>query len=399
MRKKHLIIFTSLLFILSQDIGVQAQQYDAPAVKLTSVALHQLSGGVVFIRAKVNDYPDSLNFILDTGSGGISLDSSTCVEFNIPIMPSEKTIRGIGGIRKVKFLNDASLHLPGLTVDSLDFHVNDYEILTAVYGIKVDGIIGYSLLSRYIVRLDYDVLQLEIFTPGAYRYPPNGHLLLPLLTNIPILSTTFTDRRPFDARFYFDTGAGLSLLLSEEFVRDSAVLMKRKKPPVITQAEGLGGKMTMRLTVVKDVRIGPYRFRKVPVFLFDDVYKVTSYPFLGGLIGNDLLRRFNVVLNYQKREIHLTPNRSIDDPFDYSYTGLGMYFTKNRVVIEDVLEGSPGQKAGFRAGDVILAINHNFSNDIQVYKAMLQNHGERLRFFVIRDEKVLELFLKPARIY
>ena len=240
------------------------------SVRIATVPLHALTGGVVFVRACVNDYADTLNFLLDTGSGGISLDSTTCVEFGMPVVPTEKTIRGIAGVRKVDFLYGARLKMPGITVDSLDFHVNDYEILTSVYGIKVDGIIGYSFFNRYIVRLDYDNMLMEVHTPGEYRYPKGGHLLKPLMTSLPILTARFRDGKDMSARFYYDTGAGLAFLLSESFARDSAVLARKRKEPLVTQAEGVGGKMTMKLTIVKEVRVGPYRFRRVPTFLFAD---------------------------------------------------------------------------------------------------------------------------------
>ena len=375
------------------------EQFSEPlAKKITTVPLKTLSGGVVLIKARVNEYPDSLNFILDTGSGGISLDSMTCVELKIPLEPSNKTIRGIGGIRNVKFLNNARLHLPGLTVDSLNFHVNDYEILTSVYGIKIDGIIGYSFLSRYIVKLNYDTMLMEILTPGEIKYPKGGHLLRPLLTSIPIQTLNFREKEKFQNRFYFDTGAGLSFLLSEDYIKDSSIIINKKKPPLVTQAEGLGGKMTMRLTTIKEVRIGPYKFRNVPTFLFDDEYNVTSYPFLGGLIGNDLLRRFNVTLNYRKREIHIIPNRAYTETFDYAYTGLGVYYVDGKVVVEDVVKGSPGDEGGFKPGDIILGINNNFSNNIQVYKAMMQNLGNKLKFVILRNGFPEELYLRPKSI-
>jgi len=146
-----LLIFKAVLF---SSIAIRAQEvFIKPASKLlTNFPFKQFSGGVILVTATVNDYPDSLNFIFDTGSGGISLDSTTCALLHIQTMPSDKTIRGIGGIRTVSFVNNAKLHLPGLTVDSLDFHVNDYDILSGVYGIRIDGIIGYSFLSRFIVR-------------------------------------------------------------------------------------------------------------------------------------------------------------------------------------------------------------------------------------------------------
>ena len=398
MTQKGILTFVFFLQFFSLVLQAREQFTEPPARKITSVPLKTLSGGVLLIKATVNNYPDSLNFILDTGSGGISLDSSTCIELKIPLEASDKTIRGIGGIRNVKFLNHATLHLPGLHVDSLNFHVNDYEILTSVYGIKIDGIIGYSFLSRYIVRLNYDTMLMEVLTPGEFKYPRGGHLLRPLLTSIPIQTLNFKENKKFQNRFYFDTGAGLSFLLSEDYLRDSGILNNKKKEPLVTQAEGLGGKMTMRLTTIRELKIGPYKFKNVPTFLFDDEYNVTSYPFLGGLIGNDLLRRFNVTLNYRKREIHIIPNRSFNEPFDYAYTGLGVYYLDGKVIVEDVAKGSPGDEGGFIPGDVILGINNNFSNNIQVYKSMMQNLGDKLKFVVLRNGQPEVLYLKPKSI-
>lgn len=398
MTSKGILYFFLLCQLVSLSVRAQEQFTEPPARRLTAVPLKTLSGGVILIKAAVNKYPDSLNFILDTGSGGISLDSTTCIELNIPLAPSDKTIRGIGGIRNVKFLNNAKLHLPGLSVDSLNFHVNDYEILTSVYGIKIDGIIGYSFLSRYIVKLNYDTMLMEVFTPGELKYPRGGHLLRPLLASIPIQTLNFKEKDKFQNRFYFDTGAGLSFLLSEDYIRDSGILENKKKTPLVTQAEGLGGKMTMRLTTIKEVRLGPYKFKNVPTFLFDDDYNVTSYPFLGGLIGNDLLRRFNVILNYKKREIHIIPNRSFKEAFDYAYTGLGVYYVNGKVIVEDVVKDSPGEAGGFMPGDVILGINNNFSNNIQVYKSMMQNLGNKLKFVILRNGTPEILYLKAKSI-
>lgn len=351
------------------------------------------------MQAQVNQYSDSLNFILDTGSGGISLDSTTCEYLKVSLAASDKTIRGIGGIKNVRFLNNAQLLLPGLRVDSLNFHVNDYGILTAVYGIKIDGIIGYSFLSRYIVHIDYDSSRIEVHSPGEFKYRKGGHILRPLIASIPVQTLRIRESRNLSNRFYFDTGAGLCLLLSDDYVRDSAVMrIKKKKEPVMTQAEGLGGKMQMALTTIKEVRIGPYRFHNVPTYIFDDEYNVTSYPFLGGLLGNDLLRRFNTTLNYRKREIHIIPNSHYSDLFDYAYTGLGIYYIDGKIVVEDVIPNSPGAKAGFKSGDIILGINNNFTNNIIAYKSLMQSAGERLKFIVIRDGSPHELHMRPKSI-
>ena len=386
-----------LVWIVSGSSGFG--QDTAISRHLGTVPIYVLTGGVVIITAQVNDHPDSLNFILDTGSGGISLDSATCVELGIEPVPSERTIKGIGGIRQAKYVYSARMKLQqGLLIDSLNFHVNDYEILSSVYGLKIDGIIGYSFLSRYIIKLDYDSLKMEVYSQGAMNYPKEGFMLKPYLGYIPILETVFTDERSIKSRFYFDTGAGLCFLLTKNYVNDSAVMRKNKPPMVLTQAEGVGGKTQMGLTTVKRVKIGPYRFTNVPTYVFEDPFNIISYPSLTGLIGNDLLRRFNTIINYKKREFHLTPNHHFREPFDYSYTGLGLYSIDGQVTVEDIIPGSPGEQAGFKKGDVIFGINNNFSNNIQEYKHLLQNTGSRIKVIVLRDGVLFELILRPKNI-
>jgi len=310
--RKGLCLFFLCFVFPFRPLHAQEEFVPAPARLITSFPFSLFTGGVILLKARLTNYPDTLNFILDTGSGGISLDSATCVRMNLVPTLSDKTILGIAGIRQVKFLYNQTLHLPGLSVDSLNFHVNDYDILSSVYGDKVDGIIGYSFFSRYIVKVDYDSSRVYIYTKGSFKYPKGGHLLRPIIASLPIQYARVADAESVSARFYFDTGAGLCALLSTDFVHDSSLMDPHKKT-YLTQAEGLGGKANMRLSVIRELRLGPYRFRKVPVYIFDDDFNVTNYPNLGGLLGNDILRRFNVILNYDHRDIYLLPNSHYRD--------------------------------------------------------------------------------------
>lgn len=393
------IIFIQLfVLILSLKAFCQEEFVPAPARLLTSFPFKQFSGGVVVLQARLNNLSDTLNFILDTGSGGISLDSTTCERLRISTTASNKTIRGIAGIRTVRFAYNNTLRLPGLQVDSLNFHINDYEILSNVYGEHIDGIIGYSFFTRYIVKVNYDDTLIFVYSKGSIKYPRGGYLLKPLLVNIPIQGGQVKeDKATSAARFYFDTGAGLCMLLSTDFVADSLKLNSKKKI-FHTQAEGLGGKADMKITVIKEFRLGPFRFRKVPSYIFNDEYNVTSYPYLGGLIGNDLLRRFNLTLNYEKKELYLVPNSHYREPFDYAYTGLGFYFIDGEIRVTDVMKDSPAEKAGFKPDDVMVAINNNFSRNLQIYKNLLQNAGQKIKILVMRNGEPVMINLKVQSI-
>ena len=289
------------------------------------------------------------------------------------------------------------LHLKGLDIDSLNFHINDYSILTSVYGERIDGIIGYSVLSRYILKVDYDNLFIEFWSKGSIRYPKGGFLLRPLINTLPVQVARVRDGKSINSRFLFDMGAGLNLMLTEDFIKDSS-LMHKKRKFYTKQAEGLGGKIDMKMTVVKEFRLGPYKFKNVPTYVFDDVYNVTSYPYLGGLIGNDLLRRFNIILNYARRDIHLLPNSHYNEQFDYSYSGIELYFENGQIIIGDVAKGSPAEETGLKEGDVVISIDKNFNLNLQQYKMALQNTGERLKLIIQRGEELIEFTLKIKSI-
>ena len=389
------ILITLVLFIDKAFAQVTAQKHKVNLV--TRFHFKQLYGGVILIRARFGDYPDSLNFILDTGSGGISLDSATAAGLNIEIVPSDVTINGIGGHTKAGFIYKQELKLPGLTIDSLDFHVTDYELLTSFYGEKINGIIGYPVLKKYIVDLDYDSSLISFYSEGAIRYPRGGYLLKPLMRFQPFQHASLKDNREIQSNFIFDIGANICLMLSADFENDSTAIKKTRKR-FTKQAEGVGGKIMMQATVVREFKLGPYKFMNVPVCIFEDSDNVTDYPFAGGIIGNDLLRRFNIILNYSNKEIFLKPNSHFNDPFDYVYTGIDLFNLKGENVIGSITAGSPAETTGLKEGDVVLSINNMVSKSLSDLKDALMKSTGNVRIIVIRAGELMEFHFKIKSI-
>ncbi|SEL49884.1 aspartyl protease family protein [Parapedobacter koreensis] len=384
-----------ILFIGGSSFSAIAQEeyIPPPSETLTVVPFSMAAESVILLKAILVGYPDTLTFILDTGSSGISLDSTTASRLELVPEASDINIRGIAGVRKAQFLYNKRLKLNELIVDSLDFHINDYEFLSYVYGTRIDGVIGYSLFSRYILKIDYDVRELAICSQGPIKYPRGGYLLRPFIRTLPVQSARVRDHRKVTSRFLFDIGAGLSLVLSQEFEQDSAVVRKkRKRFPV--EAHGVGGKLAMEMTMVRDFRLGPYRFRKVPTMVFEDAFNVTSYPYLGGLIGNQILKRFNVIFNYRQREIYLKPNTLYREPFEYSYSGMELYYIDGTIVIGSIVKDSPAAIAGLKVGDIVLAMDNDTSQDFTQYKKALMTARKWLRLIVRRENELMEVRIR-----
>jgi hypothetical protein len=395
MKQKLTILL--LLFLVYICAFGQEDFIEPQSKPLTTVKFKQFVGGVVIFKALFDNFKDSLNFILDTGSGGISLDSTTAVSLGLTPSPPERLIRGIAGTRKVGFLKNRMLRINDLIVDSLDFHVIDYEMLSSLYGERVDGIIGYSLLKRYIVHIDYDDMKITFCSSGTMKYPRGGYLLYPRINTLPILSSRVTDARVSNFSFLFDIGAGLTALFSDDYIQDSA-LLKPKRIKYLKQGEGLGGKVDIYLTIIKELKIGPYKFKKVPINIFNDKYNVTSYPVLGGLVGNDIFRRFNCILNYNKKQIHITPNTHFRDPFDYAYSGIELYLIGGKIITSDIPPGSPAEKAGFKAGDEVLAVNNHFGMNLSDLKQELQSSIGTVKVVIRRNGELQMVTMRTIDI-
>ena len=388
--KKRLILFCCLGVF--QQAFTQVDFIANKAQLITTLSFEELTGGIIIIKAKLNENSDSLNFILDTGSGGASLDSALAVLLGLKIVPSEKVVKGIAGIKKVPFTYNHQLSFRNLNMDHFDFYINDYSLLTSVYGVKIDGIIGYSFLRKYIFFINYDTHLISLYTPGEYDYK-GGVFLKTKFYNLPVTALVLKDANKLTPNFIFDIGAGLNVLISEKFDSTNNLFYK-KRNRLSVQAEGIGGKKQMNISLVNKVQIGTYRFKKVPIHIFDDEYNVTNFPNIGGILGNDLLRRFNVVLNYPNESIYIIPNKHFNDLFDYAYTGLGIYLVDNQITVVDIQQNSPGEIAGFRSGDVIMSIGNRIITNIQELKNVLQNSIGKVKVIVFRNGIPLTLTIR-----
>ena len=66
-----------LSWLQATTVSAQEEFIEPPSRFITSIPFIQLTGGIIILQAKFENFPDTLNFVLDTGSSGISLDSTT----------------------------------------------------------------------------------------------------------------------------------------------------------------------------------------------------------------------------------------------------------------------------------------------------------------------------------
>jgi len=76
-----------------------------------------------------------------------------------------------------------------------------------------------------------------------------------------------------------------------------------------------------------------------------------------------------------------------------------MYYIDGKIIADDVIKDSPVYEAGLKKGDIILGVNTNLSNDITIYKNLMNVVGEKITLLVSRNDVPLLITFRVGRIY
>jgi len=117
-----------------------------------------------------------------------------------------------------------------------------------------------------------------------------------------------------------------------------------------------------------------------------------------GILGNDVLKRFNVFIDLQQQEIFLEPNRLYYDQFEVNCSGLELVIDDafQRVIVDHVYTGSPAHEAGLKVGDEIVQINGTSASDFQLpqIRSMLSQDGEEIEILIDRTGELRSYSLR-----
>lgn len=397
-RSKVLILFFSFLClgitsVSSQDVARHILE-DRNRADISFSYIHN------FIIVKVKMFGGlSLNFIVDTGAEHTILFKREIADlFNteydrrIPIVGSDLSKELYALIaRNIRMEIEG---LPPLTQDILVLEENFVD-LDRMTGMRIDGIIGGSFFKQTVLRIDYRRNRLTLFNPGKFHAPGSDYYRIPLeiRSNKPYMAAEgiLLDNTSVDLILLVDTGAGLPLLLHN----NSHPNLKLPSEHILGQlGVGLGGFVVGYVGRIKELHINDLVFNQVLTSFQDLEDNIVSDEarFRNGLLGNQLLSRFIVYLNYIDEEIYLRPLRKWKRKFNIDKSGLIIYATGidlDDYVIQGVIPGSPADEAGLEPGDRIRRFQgwpaRYYSLD-QFYRILQKKEGKKIKIVIERDE-------------
>lgn len=247
----------------------------------------------IYMKGRINN-SDLLNIQFDLGAGGCLVNKSSLKKVQMNFDGSIN-LTNSDGTQTVPSSSSNKLVIANLAWEKLAFAVTD----NMTY--REDLIVGNVLFQNKVVEINYDekIIIVRDSLPSVASY--SSHEIILDGGAVPYLQGSLTIKsKKKTGWFMFDTGAYTTILRTSEISATNKIYTEFKN------MAGLSSK-----TLSPRITIGDYSFADFNY----TVGKHNDDDTQLGLLGNDLLKRFNVVLDNKKGHLYLKPNSLTNDRY------------------------------------------------------------------------------------
>jgi hypothetical protein len=261
----------------------------------------------IFVKARVNGSKD-INLQFDTGAGSASIDDSTAEKLKL-VASGETKNEGAAGSASVPISTNNTIEVNGLKfpdITLMHFSLGDY------FGTKRDVVIGYDMLKSYVIKIDYDTRTMEFYDARSFKYSGKGKVNRFILwSNSALMDidlTLFSGER-LRGKFLVDNGADLPLIVNSPFVNKNGLMQKVGKVAKGSISGSDGSEVPTFRGKVQWAAIGGHTFIDFPVRLTQAQFGTLSLNDLDGILGNPILKMFNITFDYRRKKMYWEPNQ------------------------------------------------------------------------------------------
>src|SRR5258708_1546991 len=370
-----LVIF-GLLFPAAVSRTTQSNSKVAVPSSTVRIPFEMVNRHIVLKVQVDNSRP--LSFLLDTGDQFAIINLDRARELGLKLQ-GEIHMGGAGSaVSTGAFVRDSLFTIPGFPGFSQPVNAAlPIGRMAPRFGQDLDGIIGSEFIKQFFPELDYQARGIKLYDKDKFNYSGPGESI-PITLNSaghPIIEAEVTPvgGAPVTGKFVLDVGSGGALALYTPFVTGHNLPGPNLPTIKAIGVGGAGGEVSARIGRVSELKIGRFRISR-PITLFsEDKLGAFASSALVGNIGQQIIGKFKLLLDYSHRRIIFEPNDSFNDGFDRAFGGLsavaeGQDYRTFRIA--DVLENSPGADAGLQKDDVITAIDGKAAADLSLTRAL-----------------------------
>lgn len=330
--------------------------------KLLAQIPFENNNGSIILTVHINDLKRPIRLLFDTGADGMAVSQSLADEIGLKVT-RENNASVVGGNKTIQVSDGNTVLLDTLILTDMGI-----AIFPEMGKDHAEGIIGNSLIRKFITDIDYDknILALYSFGPHTYKGKgqvvpvtmPSGVMLLPGQLDI-------VSGKSYAGNFVFDTGASYDLICFRPFVRENKLLVSGFKPEVQAATVSMGVSSPTFLGKSHQFALPPLpAMAGLPVTLMGGSSTNENWnPGADGSIGVRLLSRYNMTINLAESEVFFSPNKLYGYPQDFVLAGYQFGWNNQGQLIVLSSTGIAEEIASLKAGDQVQKIGpHSIEN-------------------------------------
>ena len=265
-----------------------------------SVSFYLTPYNNIVIKALINDR-DTVNLMLHTAAEDITLTEDALVKL--------KTIKFNGTVDSVKswgggsnssdFSKKNTLRMGDMNWDSITIWKDKNS------GQQTDGKFGLNLFENKILELDFDKNLLAVETKMPRRIKKYHRFQL-LIKNdgMFIKAVCQTGKDSFVNYFLIHSGYAGDILLDDRFVSDNKIEQQINITGEKKLQDAYGNVLVTKKGILPLLKIGRLQLADIPVGFFEGAIGRQKIS----MVGADILKRFNWVIDAKREYIYLKPN-------------------------------------------------------------------------------------------
>jgi len=356
----------------------------------------KLHRGHIYIQGQING-SRTINILFDTGASGNVISEKVAESIGLTVSGSQ-TVSGANGLVQLKSSDKNSLSLGR----KLEMKKQTFFLLNMVHltdeDLPLEAIIGANVLSEYVVSLNFDTNQVDIYPQSGYVPPKifKKHDIKLDDYGIPLIngSLNTSENEAKNGPFLIDTGAALTVSFNTHFVNENS-LIKQVTPNYPYESKGLSNDGIEYIGRLKSFDFLDESFERVPVRMSTVTSGVSSDKSINGLIGLTLLKRFNLIFDYSKNALYTVKNELFGQPFWDNRSGLRLSKKSGFLKVMSVVTGSAADKAGIQVGDSIASVDGQRELKADAFDRYIFSTTKVVSIELKREGKIITVQLSP----
>lgn len=340
------------------------------------------------------------NFILDTGVNPLIItDISILDQLDLKTLRTTK-LGGLGeGNDLEAYLTEQIyVRMGSASMNNMPTAILKKDIfdLSSYVGIPIYGLVGYYFFNSFTVKIKYPAKRLTYYLPEVKVKMKGERIPLEMINNKPYvqLYISMDEQEKREVKMIMDIGASHAVSLESYEGKPFDLPRNTIKANL---GVGFAGLISGHIGRLTSVQFGSKVYKNV-LSSFPDFVQAgakTNVLVRNGNIGSNLLRHFDLTIDYINGSMYVKPNSFSKATFEHDMSGMEVYLRRGEIdgyFVGRIEPESPAAEAGILSNDQLMSMNFKSIDEYsldEIDQLLKAGEGKRVILQLARADKML----------